>query len=173
MPSQEQTTCSGNSRCSTVYRLACIEWNNRYQPEAPARRKSRVLSVLRFKFFQPIAVLAAARYCGSATTNALLPKPSLPSPREGEQPTKTPSWVLPSRGFHESCGRAQSSLNVLVSARNDGRFFPSIDWCHSHLVVSWSLTAAGSSLPMLRTRTFLGSSVFVAAKPWLVANSNA
>jgi hypothetical protein len=38
LPSQEQTTCSGNSRCSSVCLLARIEWNNRGQPETPARR---------------------------------------------------------------------------------------------------------------------------------------
>ena len=64
LPSQEQTTCSGNSRCSSVCRLARIEWNNRGQPETPARRKSRVISVRRFEFFLPIVVLAAARYWG-------------------------------------------------------------------------------------------------------------
>ena len=62
LPSQLHTTCSGNSRWSSVCRLARIEWNNRGQPETPARRKSRVNSVRRFDFFQPIAVLAAARY---------------------------------------------------------------------------------------------------------------
>ena len=72
LPSQEQTTCSGNSRCSSVCRLALIEWSNRGQPETPARRKSRVISVRRFEFFQPIAVLAAARYWGAATTYSLL-----------------------------------------------------------------------------------------------------
>ena len=72
LPSQEQTTCSGNSRCSSVCRLARIEWNNRSQPETPARRSSRVISVRRFEFFQPIAVLASARYCRAATTYSLL-----------------------------------------------------------------------------------------------------
>ena len=38
---------------------ARIEWNNRGQPETPARRRSRVISVRRFEFFQPITVLAA------------------------------------------------------------------------------------------------------------------
>jgi hypothetical protein len=39
-------------------------------------------SVSRFKFFQPIAVLAAARYWGAATTNSLLsPKISKASSR--------------------------------------------------------------------------------------------
>jgi hypothetical protein len=37
-----------------------------------AERKNRVISVRRFEFFQPIAVLAAARYCGAATTYSLL-----------------------------------------------------------------------------------------------------
>ena len=58
-PSQEQTTCSGNSRWSSVCRLARIEWNNRGQPETPARRNSRVISLRRLAFFHPIAVLAA------------------------------------------------------------------------------------------------------------------
>lgn len=44
LPGQEQTTCSGNSRRSSVCRLARIEWNNRRQPETPARRRSRVSS---------------------------------------------------------------------------------------------------------------------------------
>ena len=68
LPSQEQTTCNGNSRWSSVCLLARIEWNNRGQPETPARRSRRVISVRRLEFFQPIAVLAAARYCGAATT---------------------------------------------------------------------------------------------------------
>jgi hypothetical protein len=38
LPSHEQTTCSGNSRWSSVCQLARIEWNNRGQPETPARR---------------------------------------------------------------------------------------------------------------------------------------
>ena len=71
--SQEQTTCNGNSRWSSVCLLARIEWNNRGQPETPARRRSRVNSLLRFAFLQPIAVLAAARYWGAATTYSLLP----------------------------------------------------------------------------------------------------
>jgi len=41
-----------------------------------------VISVRRFEFFQPIAVLAAARYCGAATTYSLLsPKISKASSR--------------------------------------------------------------------------------------------
>lgn len=64
LPSQEQTTWIGNSRCSSVCRLARIEWNNRGQPETPASRKCRVISLRRMALFQPIAVLAAARYCG-------------------------------------------------------------------------------------------------------------
>ena len=44
------------------------EWNNRGQRETPARRKRRVISVPRFEFFLSIAVLAAARYCGAATS---------------------------------------------------------------------------------------------------------
>jgi hypothetical protein len=59
------------------------EWNNRDQPETPARRSSRVISVRRFEFFQPIVVLAAARFCGAATTDSLLsPKISKASSRE-------------------------------------------------------------------------------------------
>ena len=100
LPSQEQTTCSGNSRCSSVCLLARIEWNNRGQPETPARRRSRVISVRRFEFFQPIAVLAAARYCGAATTYSLLsPKISNASSRIGRSSGKIgqlrmprPSW---------------------------------------------------------------------------------
>ena len=77
LPSQEQTTCSGNSRCSSVCLLARPSlsdavWNKRGQPETPARRSSRVISVRRFEFFQPIVVFAAARYCGAATTYSLL-----------------------------------------------------------------------------------------------------
>ena len=72
LPSQEQTTCNGNSRWSSVCLLARIEWNNRGQPETPARRSSRVISERRLAFFQPIAVLAAAQYCGAATTYSLL-----------------------------------------------------------------------------------------------------
>ena len=47
LPSHEQTTCSGNSRCSSFYLLALIEWNNLGQPETPTRRSSRVISVRR------------------------------------------------------------------------------------------------------------------------------
>jgi hypothetical protein len=56
-PSQLQTTCSGNSRCSSVCRLARIKWNNRGQPETPARRRRRVISLRRLAFFQPMALL--------------------------------------------------------------------------------------------------------------------
>ena len=72
LPSQLQTTCSGNSRWSSVCRLARIEWNNRGQPETPARRSSRVISLRKLAFFQPMAVLAAARFWGAATTYSLL-----------------------------------------------------------------------------------------------------
>jgi hypothetical protein len=89
LPSQEQTTCSGNSRCSSVCLLARMEWNNRGQPETPARRSSRVISERRLAFFQPIAVLAAARYCGAATTYSLLsPKISKASSRIGRSSGK-------------------------------------------------------------------------------------
>ena len=67
-------------------RFLATEWNNRGQPETPARRKSRVISVRRFEFFQPIAVLAAARYCDAATTYSLLsPKISKASSRVGRK----------------------------------------------------------------------------------------
>ena len=57
-------------------------------------------SVSRFAFFQPIAVLAAARYCGAATTYSLLsPKISKASSRIGRSSGKIgqlriprPSW---------------------------------------------------------------------------------
>jgi|688.fasta_scaffold20427_8 hypothetical protein len=42
LPSPEQTTCSGNSRRSSVCLLARLEWNNRGQLETPAQRKSRL-----------------------------------------------------------------------------------------------------------------------------------
>jgi len=47
--------------------LVRIEWNNRGQPETPARGENRVISLRRLAFFQPIAVFAAARFCGAAT----------------------------------------------------------------------------------------------------------
>jgi prepilin-type processing-associated H-X9-DG protein len=82
LPSQEQTTCNGNSRWSSVCLLARIEWNNRGQGETQARRRSRVISPRKLAFFQPIAVLAAARYWGAATTYSLLsPKISKASSR--------------------------------------------------------------------------------------------
>ena len=57
--------------------------------ETPARRSSRVISVRRFEFFQPIAVLAAARYWGAATTYSLLsPKISNASSRIGRSSGK-------------------------------------------------------------------------------------
>jgi len=40
--------------------LVRIEWNNRGQPETPARGENRVISLRRLAFFQPIAVFAAA-----------------------------------------------------------------------------------------------------------------
>ena len=55
LPSQEQTTCNGNSRWSSVCLLARIEWNNRGQGETQARRRSRVISPRKLAFFQPIA----------------------------------------------------------------------------------------------------------------------
>jgi len=42
LPSQEQTTCSGNLRWSSVCLLARIEWNNRGQPgDASAAQEAR------------------------------------------------------------------------------------------------------------------------------------
>ena len=76
--------------------LKLYEWNNRGQPETPARRKSRVISVRRFEFFQPIAVLAAARYCGAATTYSLLsPKISNASSRIGRSSGKIGQLRMP------------------------------------------------------------------------------
>jgi hypothetical protein len=49
---------SGASSASTVWRQVATSG----EPEKSARRSSRVISVRRFDFFQPIAVLAAARY---------------------------------------------------------------------------------------------------------------
>ena len=99
LPSQEQTTCSGNSRCSSVCLLARIEWNNRGQPDTPARRTSRVISVRRFEFFQPIAVLAAARYCGAATTYSLLS----PKTREPRNTPNTRKHDITVEGFISVC----------------------------------------------------------------------
>jgi len=87
LPSQEQTTWSGNSRCSSVCLLARIEWNKGGQPETPARRSKRVISLRRLAFFQPIAVLAAARYCGAATTYSLL-SPKSKEPQNTPNPLK-------------------------------------------------------------------------------------
>ena len=80
--------------------LKLYEWNNLGQPETPARQSSRVISLRRLAFFQPIAVLAAARYCGAATTYSLLsPKISKASSRIGRSSGKIgqlriprPSW---------------------------------------------------------------------------------
>jgi hypothetical protein len=55
---------SGASSASTVWRQVATSG----EPEKSARRSSRVISVRRFDVFQPIAVLAAARYWGAATT---------------------------------------------------------------------------------------------------------
>ena len=90
-PSQEQTTWSGNSRSSSVCLLARIEWNNRGQPETPARRKSRVISVRRFEFFQPLAVLAAAH------SPILLPVDVTPTKRERFRGCPKPSRATQSQ----------------------------------------------------------------------------
>ncbi len=77
-------------------RFLATEWNNRGQPETPVRRSSRVISVRRFEFFQPIAVLAAARYCGAATTYSLLsPKISKASSRIGRNSGKIGQLRMP------------------------------------------------------------------------------
>ena len=66
------------------------------QPETPERRNSRVISVRRFEFFQPIAVLAAARYWGAATTYSLLsPKLSNASSRIGRSSGKIGQLRMP------------------------------------------------------------------------------
>jgi len=41
--------------------LKLTEWNNRGQPETPARRSGRVILLRRLAFFQPIAVFAALK----------------------------------------------------------------------------------------------------------------
>ncbi len=41
--------------------LRVIEWNNRGQPETPARCNSRVILLRKLAFFQPIAVFAALK----------------------------------------------------------------------------------------------------------------
>jgi hypothetical protein len=96
LPSQKQVKCNGSSRCSSVCRLARIEWNNRGQPETPARRSGRVISLRRLAFFQPIAVLDAARYCGAANTYSLLsPKISNASSRIGGSSGKIEQLRMP------------------------------------------------------------------------------
>jgi hypothetical protein len=57
-----------NLKISNVRNSTDTTWNNRGQPKTPARRNSRVISLRRLAFFQPIAVLAAARYWGAAIT---------------------------------------------------------------------------------------------------------
>jgi hypothetical protein len=42
--------------------IGLLEWKNCGQPERRARRKSRVISLRRLEFFQPIAMFATARY---------------------------------------------------------------------------------------------------------------
>ena len=117
LPSQEQTTCSGNSRCSSVCRLARIEWNNRSQPETPARRSSRVISVRRFEFFQPIAVLASARYCGAATTYSLLS----PKSREPRNTRNTRKDDITAEGFISVCSVCSVvKKNGICSSLKDG-----------------------------------------------------
>ena len=70
--------CSGNSRCSSVCLLARIEWNNRVQPETPARRKSRVITVRKFEFFQPMTAFAATFYWGFGITKSYTCRASHP-----------------------------------------------------------------------------------------------
>ena len=41
--------------------LKLTEWNNRGQPETPARCRSRVILLRKLAFFQPIAVFAALK----------------------------------------------------------------------------------------------------------------
>jgi hypothetical protein len=41
--------------------LKLTEWNNRGQPETPARCNSRVILLRKLAFFQPIAVFAALK----------------------------------------------------------------------------------------------------------------
>ena len=67
--------------------------------ETPARRSSRVISVRRFEFFQPIAVLAAARYCGAATTYSLLS----PKSREPRNTPNTRKDDITGGGFVSVC----------------------------------------------------------------------
>ena len=65
-----------------------------------AERKNRVNSVRRFEFFQPIAVLAAARYCGAATTYSLLsPNISNASSRIGRSSGKIGQLRMPRHHF--------------------------------------------------------------------------
>jgi len=123
LPSQLQTTCNGNSRCSSVCRLARIEWNNRGQPETPARRSSRVISLRRFAFFQPIAVLAAARYWGAATTYSLLsPKISKASSKIGRSSGKIGQLRIPRPSWCSTFGSGiliRFSSQSMSSQRSD------------------------------------------------------
>jgi len=80
-------------------RMPVIEWNNRGQPQTRARRKSRVNLVRRFEFFQPIAVLAAARYCRVATRHWLLS----PKAREPRNTPNTRKHDITVGGFISVC----------------------------------------------------------------------
>ena len=63
--------------------------------KTPARRSSRVISVRKFEFFLPIAVLAAARYCGAAITYSLLsPKTKEPGVRENHSCRTTSTTIF-------------------------------------------------------------------------------
>jgi hypothetical protein len=77
-----------NRRLEVLRWLLCLAFDRRLLAgkQAPGSkcRKSRFISVRRFEFFQPIAVLDAARYCGAATTYSLL------SPKTRE-PRNTPN----------------------------------------------------------------------------------
>ena len=63
--------------------------------KTPARRSSRVISVRKFEFFLPIAVLAATRYGGDAITNLLLsPKTKEPGVRENHSCRTTSTTIF-------------------------------------------------------------------------------
>ena len=100
--------------CGDCPRFLATEWNNRSQPETPARRSRHVISVRRFEFFQPIAVLAAARYCGAATTYSLL------SPKSRE-PRNTRKDDITVEGFVSVCSVCSVvKKNGICSSLKDG-----------------------------------------------------
>ena len=86
-------------------------------------------SVSRFEFFQPIAVLAAARYCGAATTYSLLS----PKSREPRNTPNTRKDNITPGGFISVCSVCSVVKKNGIAAQPQDHLPDGVGLLHVHV----------------------------------------